>query len=201
VIFNDCHILCIELPDDGPYVTETCSVWKYIFVVSTVFWLIILYICNTQQDAHCEDIPYSRSYLLVCQPADSLKTIRSDIAVFQFSRYNLFRDPTENTASTRSSLVAWHSYRLDPTEHTVPQLVWLTWYHESHCSGTVCLAPDHLTTPLPAAHLLLHDITAVMEMIFLLNHCLAPAGSLASLFHLSSVMSRCIRKRKLCISV
>jgi hypothetical protein len=35
-IFNDCRILCIELPDDGPYVTETCSVWKYIFVVSTV---------------------------------------------------------------------------------------------------------------------------------------------------------------------
>jgi hypothetical protein len=33
--------LCIELPDDGPYVTETRSVWKYIFVVSTVFWLII----------------------------------------------------------------------------------------------------------------------------------------------------------------
>jgi hypothetical protein len=43
VIFNDCRILCIELPDDGPYVTETCSVRKYIFVVSTVVWLIILY--------------------------------------------------------------------------------------------------------------------------------------------------------------
>jgi hypothetical protein len=44
VVFNDCHILCIELPDDGPYVTETCIVWKYSFVVSTVFWLIILYV-------------------------------------------------------------------------------------------------------------------------------------------------------------
>jgi hypothetical protein len=38
------RILCIELPDHGPYVTETCSVRKYIFVVSTGFWLIILYI-------------------------------------------------------------------------------------------------------------------------------------------------------------
>jgi hypothetical protein len=41
--FNNCRMLCIELPDDGPYVTETCSVWNYIFIVSTVFWLIILY--------------------------------------------------------------------------------------------------------------------------------------------------------------
>jgi hypothetical protein len=40
VIFNDCRILCTELPDDGPYVTETCSVWKYIFAVSTVFLAI-----------------------------------------------------------------------------------------------------------------------------------------------------------------
>jgi hypothetical protein len=42
----------MELPDDGPYVTETCSLCKYeyIFVVSKVFWLIILYMIQYVTD-------------------------------------------------------------------------------------------------------------------------------------------------------
>jgi hypothetical protein len=31
VIFNDCCIHVLELPDDGPYVTDTCSIRKIHF--------------------------------------------------------------------------------------------------------------------------------------------------------------------------
>jgi hypothetical protein len=31
VIFNDCCSHVLELPDDGPYVTETCSIRKIHF--------------------------------------------------------------------------------------------------------------------------------------------------------------------------
>jgi hypothetical protein len=63
VIFNDCCIHVLKLPDDGSYVTEKCSEIKGLiiehlikdtFVVATVNLIIITY-CNTQQDAHYED--------------------------------------------------------------------------------------------------------------------------------------------------
>jgi hypothetical protein len=38
--------------------------------------------------------------------------------------------------------------------------MWVAWYHAFHCSGTVRLAPDRVATPLPAALLLLRDVTA-----------------------------------------
>jgi hypothetical protein len=51
VIFNDCRILCIELPDDGPYVTA----YENIFLLCRRFLANYLYMCNTQQDAHYEE--------------------------------------------------------------------------------------------------------------------------------------------------
>jgi hypothetical protein len=41
-------------------------------------------------------------------------------------------------------------------------LMWMTWCHKFHCSGTVRLVPDRVATPLPAALLLLRDVTANM---------------------------------------
>jgi hypothetical protein len=55
VIFNDCLIHVLELSDDGPYVTKTCSIRKIYFCCSTVL-ANYLYICNTQQDAHYKDV-------------------------------------------------------------------------------------------------------------------------------------------------
>jgi hypothetical protein len=41
--------------------------------------------------------------------------------LFQFSRYSLCKDPTENTISL---------------------LMWVMWYHVFHCSSTVCPVPE-----------------------------------------------------------
>jgi hypothetical protein len=56
-------------------------------------------------------------------------------------------------------LVEWYSLVADPTEDTVPLLMWVAWYHMFHCSGTICLAPDRMATQLPTAPKLLCDIT------------------------------------------
>jgi hypothetical protein len=53
---------------------------------------------------------------------------------------------------------------MDPTEEIV---LLLMWYRVFHSSGAVHLALDHVTTLLPAALLLLRDITAVAEMVYL----------------------------------
>jgi hypothetical protein len=66
---------------------------------------------------------------------------------------------------------------MDPTENTIPLLIWVTWYHMFHCSVTVFLALDRMATLLPAALLLLCDITAVMETMYLPSYCLAMAIS------------------------
>jgi hypothetical protein len=60
--------------------------------------------------------------------------------------------------STRS--VDWYSLGADPTENTLSVLIWVAWYHVFHCSGTDRLVPDRVETPLPAALLLLRDVTA-----------------------------------------
>jgi hypothetical protein len=64
---------------------------------------------------------------------------------------------------------------VDPTENTVP-LTWVARGHVFHCSGTVRLAPERVATPLPAALLLLRDVTAVPETC-LPSRCLATAVS------------------------
>jgi hypothetical protein len=49
VIFNDCCIHVLELPHDGPYVTETCSVIKIYFCCvdgwSNNFLQFLKYLC------------------------------------------------------------------------------------------------------------------------------------------------------------
>jgi hypothetical protein len=92
---------------------------------------------------------------------------QTDWLVFQFSIYSPCTDPTENT---------------------IPLLMQVIWYHVFHCSGTVCVAPDHAGTPLPTTLISLRDITSVTEMMCLSSHSLGTAFSLAPLFHLSSIV-------------
>jgi hypothetical protein len=66
---------------------------------------------------------------------------------------------------------------MDPTENTVPLLIWVTWYHVFHCNGTICLTLDRMAMLHPTALLLLHDVTAIVETMCLLNYCLATAVS------------------------
>jgi hypothetical protein len=51
VIINDCYIHVLELPDYGPYETETCSIIKIHFLVATVN-LIIFYIFFNMLSLH-----------------------------------------------------------------------------------------------------------------------------------------------------
>jgi hypothetical protein len=53
--------------------------------------------------------------------------------------------------------------------------MWVKWYHVFYCSGIFHLALDRLATPLPAAVLLLRDVTAVPETKSLPSYCLATA--------------------------
>jgi hypothetical protein len=83
-------------------------------------------------------------------------------------------------------------YRLctDPTENTVPLLMWVRCYYVFRCSGSSCLAPDSVATPLPAVLLSLRDVPAVAETMSLASRSLATAVSLAPLFRLSGVISQ-----------
>jgi hypothetical protein len=49
------------------------------------------------------------------------------------------------------------------------------WYHVFHCGDIFHLALDRVATTLPAALLLLRDVTAVPETMSLPNYCLATA--------------------------
>jgi hypothetical protein len=53
--------------------------------------------------------------------------------------------------------------------------MWVKWYQVFHCSGIFLLAPDRVATPLPAALLLLRDVTAVPETMSLPSYYLATA--------------------------
>jgi hypothetical protein len=64
---------------------------------------------------------------------------------------------------------------MNPTENTISQLMWVTWYNIFHCNGTVCLALDCAATLVPTAFLLLHDVTIIAEMMYLPSYCLAIA--------------------------
>jgi hypothetical protein len=66
---------------------------------------------------------------------------------------------------------------MDPTENTVPLLMWVTWYHMFHCKSNVCLVPDRTARLLPAALLLLRDVTAVAKTMRLPSYSLAMAAS------------------------
>jgi hypothetical protein len=55
--------------------------------------------------------------------------------------------------------VMWYSLGADPTENTIPLLMWVAWYHMFHCRDTVRLLPDRLATRLPAALLMVHVIS------------------------------------------
>jgi hypothetical protein len=55
--------------------------------------------------------------------------------------------------------VEWYSLEAEPTENTVSLLAWVAWYDVFHCSGTIRLMPDRVATLLPAAFLLLYEIT------------------------------------------
>jgi hypothetical protein len=90
----------------------------------------------------------SASVLTFLPTCDCSTTVDSHLSSTQFYWLN----------SARS--VEWHSLGTDPTENTVPLLMWVAWYHVLHCSGTVHVMPDRVTTPFPAALLLLRDVTA-----------------------------------------
>jgi hypothetical protein len=94
----------------------------------------------------CPLFPCSRSYRLA--------------TVLQLSNLNSTRLHSRN--STRS--VEWYSLRADPTENTVPLLMWVALYHVFHYSGIVGPLPDRVATPLPSALLLLRDVTADVDM-------------------------------------
>jgi hypothetical protein len=43
--------------------------------------------------------------------------------------------------------------------------MWVAWFHVFHCSGIVHLVPDRVATPLPAAPLLLRDVTVTCSSV------------------------------------
>jgi hypothetical protein len=67
--------------------------------------------------------------------------------------------------------------------------MWVMWDHVLHGSGTVCMELERVATPLPAALLLLLEVTVVAETMCLQSYCLETAVSLAPVFRLSGVMS------------
>jgi hypothetical protein len=98
----------------------------------------------------CPLLPWSRSYQLV--------------TVSQLSTFN-------STQLHWSSDIASEQTQ----QNTLPLLMWVAWYHVFHCSGTVRLVPDGMATLLPAALLLLCDITVDEDMFLccLCIHCSA----------------------------
>jgi hypothetical protein len=73
----------IELLDDGAYVTETCSIWKYIFVASTVF-LLIIYTFVTHNRIHIMMI----QEMLIKYVVFGVKPKRSCSLYLKVSRYS-----------------------------------------------------------------------------------------------------------------
>lgn len=70
-----------------------------------------------------------------------------------------------------------YSLGADPTENIVPLLMRMTWCLMLQCSGTLCLAPGRVATPLPAAFILSCGVTADGETTCLPSRYLATAFS------------------------
>jgi hypothetical protein len=104
---------------------------------------------------------------------------------------------TQQTNSLHSTWsVESYSLRVDSRENIIPLLMRVAWYHMFLCSSTVRLVPDCMATPLPAAILLLHDVTAdvmcssvVCAIIITLISCLPGHNLVMALYMLQYLWS------------